>query len=101
MNAARVLAATCLLLIAAGNAISQTSVRRLTTVAALREYPGYFHLQNVLLHGEFVESGGEIVLRGGDRDIQILLNGGTSTTGLVEIRGQCLSTRGVVRRIDQ
>ena len=109
MNAARVLAATCLLLIAAGNATPQppspkasaslavasqsgggTSVRRLTTVAALREYPGYFHLQNVLLHGEFVESGGEIVLRGGDRDIQILLNGATSTTGLVEIRGHLL-----------
>ena len=42
----------------------------LATVASLRQYPGYFHLQNVLVHGEFVE-GPRVLLRGGDRDIPV------------------------------
>ena len=50
------LAALALLLIAV-DAVPQTAVRRLGTVAALRQYPGYYHMQNVLLHGELVESG--------------------------------------------
>lgn len=62
--------------------------RRLTTVAALRQYPGYFHLQNVLLHGELVESGTQFILRGGDHDIAVMLNGAQSPSGLAEVRGQ-------------
>lgn len=65
-------------------------MRRLATVAALHQYPGYFHLQNVLLHGEFVESGARVSLRGGERDITILLNDTRTTEGLVEVRGQLL-----------
>src|SRR5688572_30219403 len=62
-------------------------MRRLATVTSLHQYPGYYHLQNVLLHGEFVENGSQPVLRGGERDIALLLNGQRLATGLVEVRG--------------
>jgi hypothetical protein len=90
VTAARTLAATLLVLVATGDAASQTPVRRVTTVAALREYPSYFHLQNVLLHGEFVESGTEIVLRGGERDIPVMLNDVSTAAGLIEVRAQLI-----------
>jgi hypothetical protein len=65
-------------------------VRRLATVVALREYPSYFHLQNVLLHGEFVESGTQIVVRGGERDVPVILKDTATPSGLVEVRGQLI-----------
>ena len=80
MKASRALAAAVLTFVAAGEGASQGPVRRLATVAALREYPSYFHLQNVLLHGELVENGTQIVLRGGERDVPVILNGLTTPT---------------------
>lgn len=56
----------------------------------LHQYPGYFHLQNVLLHGEFVESGARVMLRGGERDITVLLTGAKTAARAVEVRGQLL-----------
>ena len=58
-------------------------------VDALRQFPGYFHLQNVLVRGEFVERGTELVLEPTTR---------TSTSepvagqkrGPVEVRGQLI-----------
>lgn len=90
MKVPRAVAAVLLVLVAAGGATPQTPVRRLTTVAALREYPSYFHLQNVRLHGEFAENGTTVVLRAGERDIRVMLNGTTTTSGLVEVRGQLI-----------
>ena len=72
--------------VAAGDA--QTT-RRLATVASLRQYPGYYHLQNVLVHGEFVE-GPRVLLRGGDRDIPVMLHDAKAATGLAEVRGQLI-----------
>ena len=63
------------LLVAASSAGTQTAVRRSTTVAAVYQFPSYFHLQNVLLHGELVESStARLVLRGGEREIPLILN---------------------------
>lgn len=90
MRVPRALAATVLVLVAAGDAASQGPVRRLATVAALREYPSYFHLQNVLLQGELVENGTQIVLRGGERDVPVILKDLTTPAGLVEVRGQVI-----------
>lgn len=90
MKALRALAAAVLILVAAGDAASQGPVRRLATIAALREYPSYFHLQNVLLHGEFVENGTQIVLRGGERALPVILNDVTTPAGPVEVRGQVI-----------
>ena len=90
MRRLQFLAALLLVLAASGDATPQGAMRRLATVAALHQYPGYYHLQNVLLHGEFVESGARVMLRGGERDITVLLNDAKTTAGLVEVRGQLL-----------
>ncbi|MGH9253452.1 MAG: Ig-like domain-containing protein [Vicinamibacterales bacterium] len=88
--ARRSLATLALILAAAGGAGTQTPARRLTTVAALYQFPSYFHLQNVMLHGEFVENGSQVVLRGGERDVPVMLTDAKSAGGLVEVRGQLL-----------
>lgn len=79
------LSGSLLLLVAV--AAAQTPARRPTTVDALRQFPRYFHLQNVLVHGEFVEDGPRMMLRGGDRDIRVMLNDNKTMTGMVEVRG--------------
>jgi hypothetical protein len=81
-----IFAAIALLLLAASGD-AQAPVRRLTTIDALRQYPGYFHLQNVLVHGEFAESGPRIVLRANERDIRVILNDQKTVSGLAEVRG--------------
>jgi hypothetical protein len=74
--------------LAAAQPAAATS-RRLTTVDALRQFPGFYHLQNVVLRGEFVEDGKRISLRADDTDISIVLADGVRTTsGAVELRGQ-------------
>ena len=78
------------LVLLAPGATAQPALRRVTSVDALRQFPAYFHLQNVLLHGEFVQTGRRIMLRGGERDIEVLLNEERTTTGLVEVRGTLL-----------
>lgn len=79
------LSGSLLLLVAVATA--QTPARRPTTIDALRQFPRYFHLQNVLVHGEFVENGPSVMLRGGERDIRVLLNDNKTLTGMVEVRG--------------
>jgi hypothetical protein len=77
-----------LLAAAAAPTVAQSGARRLTTVAALNQYSGYYHLQNVVLHGEFVEAGSQVVLRGGDRSIPVIMNDVRAPQGVVEVRGQ-------------
>ncbi len=79
------LSGSLLLLVAVATA--QTPARRPTTIDALRQFPRYFHLQNVLVHGEFVENGGAVMLRGGERDIRVRLGDNKTMTGMVEVRG--------------
>ena len=70
---------------------SQSSGRHLTTIDALRRFSGYFHLQNVVLRGEFVENGRRISLRGGENEMQAMLADGVTTmSGPVEVRGQLI-----------
>jgi hypothetical protein len=70
---------------------AQGTQRRLTTVDALRQFPGFFHLQNVLVHGEFVENERRISFRGGDTEIRVQLSQNVSTSsGAVEVRGQLI-----------
>ena len=70
---------------------AQGTQRRLTTIDALRQFPGYFHLQNVLVHGEFVENERRISLRGGDSQIRVQLSPNvTTSSGAVEVRGQLI-----------
>lgn len=70
---------------------AQGTQRRLTTVDALRQFPGFFHLQNVLLHGEFAESERRIALRAADTEIRVQLSSNVTTaSGPVEVRGQLI-----------
>lgn len=80
---------TLLLLLAPAISSAQPPPRRLTTIAGLRQFPGFFHLQNVLLHGEFKEEGGKISLESADGNIRSILDAGVRTTsGAVEVRAQ-------------
>lgn len=75
-------------LVAAGTARPQPSARRLTTIDALKQYPGFYHLQNVLLRGEFDDATAKLQLKADENVIRVLLDDGVSTKkGSVEIRG--------------
>ncbi len=84
--------------VAAATALAQAPARRLTTVDALRRFPGYYHLQNVLVRGEFLETGARIQFRSDERDIDVSLADGVRTTaGGVDVRGQLID----VGRLEQ
>jgi hypothetical protein len=77
-----------IVLIAATSGHGQSAGRRVTTIDALRQFPGFYHLQNVLVRGEFVEDGKRIVLRSDTIDMRVVLSDGVSATkGPVEVRG--------------
>jgi len=86
----RLLTAVLLLLAVPGLMTSQGSARRVASIASLSQYAGYFHLENVLVHGEFVESGARTVLRGGEQDMAVQFDGARAVSGPVEVRGQLL-----------
>jgi hypothetical protein len=71
-------------------AYAQAAARRLTTIDGLRRFSSYFHLQNVVLRGEFAEAGNRVVLRGGDTEMQVMLNDVTAADGPVEVRAQLI-----------
>jgi hypothetical protein len=65
--------------------------RRLTTIEALRQFPGYYHLQNVVVRGEFVEDGVRFSIRGDGEQMRVVLADGVrATNGAVEVRGQLI-----------
>ena len=69
--------------------LSQPAARRLTTVDAVKQFPGFYHLQNVLLRGEFVERNAQLVFSAEALDLP-LLNPEQATKGAVEVRGQVI-----------
>ena len=78
-----------IVLVAAGVAWPQSApTRRLTTIDSLRQYPGFYHLQNVLLRGEIAEEASRLQLKADDQSIRVLLDeGGAAKSGTVEVRG--------------
>ena len=85
----RTLAALFLICIA-GEAFAQAPARRLTTIESIRQFPGFYHVQNVLVRGELVESNGRIVLRADDRDMPVMLGDNAILSGLVEARAMAI-----------
>ena len=82
------LRALLIVLVAASVCEGQASARRFTTIDALRQFPGFYHLQNVLLRGEVVEDGKRLMLRADEHDIRIVMgDGAAAKKGLVEVRG--------------
>ena len=51
------LPALLIVLLAGSSGLGQGPGRRFTTIDALRQFPGFYHLQNVLIRGEFAEDG--------------------------------------------
>jgi hypothetical protein len=88
----RLLAAALIVCVLALTAVAlrAQAQRRLTTIDAIRLYPGFYHLQNIVLRGEFVEDGQRIVLHADERNINVLLKDVQTKTGPVEVRGLLL-----------
>jgi len=67
---------------------AQTNTRRLTTINALRQYPGFYHLQNVLVRGELATEGAKMFLRADEHEVRVFLDNGVKTpNGVVDARG--------------
>jgi len=76
-----------LALLATAGVHTQSGIRRLATIDALRQFPGFYHLQNVLVRGQFSTEGTRIVLRADEQEIHILLDDGVSMpSGDVDVR---------------
>jgi hypothetical protein len=68
--------------------VAQTGSRRFTTIDALRQFPGFYHLQNVLLRGEIAEDGKRLMLRANELDIRVVMGeGAAAKKGTVDVRG--------------
>jgi len=84
-------ASAALVLLVAAIGWAQPAPRRVATIAGLRQFPSFFHMQNVLLRGEFKEEGPRIFLNSEDGNIRSILDSGVHTTsGAVEVRGQLI-----------
>lgn len=80
-----------LLLPIASDSAAQGTARRLATIDSLRQFPAYYHLQNVLLRGEFSERENRILFRADENEIRaILAENVTTTSGPVEVRAQMI-----------
>jgi hypothetical protein len=70
-------------------ALAQPATRRLATIESLRQFPGFFHLQNVLVRGEFKQEADKTALASEEGSIRAVLENGVRTTsGPVEVRAQ-------------
>ena len=89
---ARSAAAFLALIVLAGPlADAQSESRRFATIAALRQFAGYFHLQTVVLRGEIVEDGTALELRSDQEEMRVVLGDGVrAASGPVEVRGQLI-----------
>jgi hypothetical protein len=77
--------------LAAAGVGAQSGVRRLTTIDAIRLFPGFFHLQNVLLRGELAVEGARPMLRADDHEMRVVFDEGVSARGgVVDVRGLIL-----------
>ncbi len=77
-----------IVVVAAGTAWPQAPTRRLATIDALKQYPGFFHLQSVVLRGEIDDATPRLQLKADEQTIRVLLDDGVSTKkGTVEVRG--------------
>lgn len=81
-------------LLVAGSVYAQPAPRRLTTIVALRQYPGYFHLQPVVVRGELADAGTRVTLRSDEHEMRVMLNSSAGSgqagfvDGPVELRAQ-------------
>lgn len=84
-----IVALVMLLAMPAVDVLAQATVRRPTTIEALRRFPGYYHMQSVLLRGEIAAStvAGEVALRSGESQLALVMNEVSAQTGSADVRG--------------
>jgi hypothetical protein len=84
-------AVAALILLTPVFSVAQPPPRRLATIGGLRQFPGFYHLQNILLQGELTGDAGKIMLEAEDGNIRAILDNGVRTaSGPVEVRGQLI-----------
>lgn len=67
--------------------LAQPTGRRLTTIESLRQFPGFYHLQAVLVRGELFEGASRVTLRNEDNEMRVLLRAGErAAAGTVDVR---------------
>jgi len=83
----RVSVFAALLLFAPGLISAQPGTRRFTTIDALRQFPGFYHLQSVTLRGELTDDPKQPMLKSDDMEMKVILDGASAKSGPVEVRG--------------
>ncbi len=66
---------------------AQSTNRRFTTIDGLRQFPGYYHLQSVILRGELTDDPQRPMLRSDDMEMRVVFEGASPKSGPVEVRG--------------
>ncbi len=78
------------LLLVESGAPAQPPVRRATTIEALRLYPGFYHLQPVIVRGELTGHDDHELLRSDEQEVRLVMHTAAPTAGQVEVRGELL-----------
>ena len=78
------------LLLTAGLAWSQAPGRRATTIEAIRQFPGFFNGQTVLVRGTLEEAAGRSTVVSGESRMPAFVGDGVSGSGELELRGDVL-----------
>jgi len=86
----RVPALALLLLFVPGLVAAQPGTRRFTTIDALRQFPGFYHLQTVTLRGELTEDPKQPMLKSDDMEMKVIFDGVSPKSGPVEVRGTAI-----------
>ena len=76
-----------LVLLVPGLLSAQANQRRFTTIDALRQFPGYYHLQAVTLRGELTDDAQRPMLRSDDMEMRVFFDNASPKSGAVEVRG--------------
>jgi hypothetical protein len=74
--------------LAGGVAAAQAPARRATNLAAIRAYPGYFHLRQVLVSGTLRALNGNLYLSSEGLTLPVLVDSGQLPDGDVDVRGE-------------
>jgi hypothetical protein len=70
---------------------AQPAGRRLATIDELRQYPGFFHLQAVVVRGELAQAGERVMLRSDEHEMRVVLSDDTKQLeGPVEVRARLI-----------
>ena len=85
----RTFTSTAMLLLTAAALTAQPQPRRATTITAIRNYPGFYHQQTVLVVGE-VKGAGERLTIGTEEGAIKLVAREAPREGRIEARGQLL-----------